>query len=78
MSETYELTMPFVRSPTPPRTILVQETIDKAACKVKVWLETLEPKFTEEDGMEMTKFKMVEEGLELKYEITRNKYKKGE
>ena len=77
MRETYEVTVPLIRSKTPPRPVLTGKTIESAAEKVREWVKTLEPEFTELDSIRMTKFKLAKEDIELKYEIIRDKYKEG-
>ena len=75
MSETYETTIPIIRSKIPPKPILITDMIDIAAEKVQAWVESLEPKFTEVDSIQMAQFKPVEKGVEIKYQIIRNKRK---
>jgi len=75
MSEIYETTIPIIRSHVPPKPIMITTMIDKAAEKVRTWAESLEPEFTEMDSIQMMRFKPVEEGVEIKYQIIRNKRK---
>ena len=77
MNETYAITIPFIRSQTPPRSILVDKTIESAAKKVREWMEKLEPEFTELDTMQMIKFKPIKDSIELEYIILRDDKKKG-
>ena len=75
MSEIYETTIPIIRSQVPPRPVMITAMIDTAAEKVRTWAESLEPEFTEMDSIQMMRFKPVEEGVEIKYQIIRNKRK---
>jgi len=72
MKEVYEVTIPFIRSHVPPKPILTVEMIDMSAKKVRGWLETLTPTFTEADTLQMTQFKIVEDGINLKYRVIRH------
>ncbi len=75
MSEIYETFIPIVRSRVPPKPIMITAMIDIAAEKVGTWVESLKPDFTEMDSIQMMQFKLIKKGVEIKYQIIRNKRK---
>lgn len=73
MSETYKITVPIIRSPTPPNSIIITKMINITAEKVREWTETLKPRFRVFDTIQMAQFKITEKEVKLQYKINRNK-----
>jgi len=72
MSEIYKATIPIIRMHLPGRPINTAKMVDVASEKVRTWLLTLTKEYTTSDTIQLTKFKLVEDDVELEYKITRN------
>ncbi len=75
MYETRKFIVPFILSTTPPKNVLIKETINEVGRQVREWVDNIKPKFVDWDVLRKIKFKQGEYELELTYQIEREKRK---